>query len=137
MQVPHEIRQAVDARHLMYLATVDEEGWPNVVPMLQYWWCADDAIVVGDMFMRKTAENVQKTAKVSLSFTDPETDVAHKLKGIATYATEGEEFDLATRKLHESKPSKSLKGCVIIRVTAAYNASRGKHAGERIAGESV
>ncbi len=41
------------------------------------------------------------------------------------------------KRIHEMKPNKSLKGCVIIRVTAAYDVSRGKHAGELIAGDPV
>jgi predicted pyridoxine 5'-phosphate oxidase superfamily flavin-nucleotide-binding protein len=137
MEIPAVVKKAVEDRPLMYLATVDDAGWPNVAPMLQYWWCNDDVIVVGDMFMKKTAENVRETGRAALSMTNPATDVAYKLKGTATYATAGPEFDLALRRLRESKPKKNFKGCVIIRVTAAYHASRGKHAGELMAGEPV
>jgi hypothetical protein len=93
--------------------------------------------VIGDMFVKSTGRNVRETGPVALSVTDPATDVACRLKGDAVYLESGPELACATEKLREKSPEKSLLGCVVVRLTAICLASRGKRAGELIAGEPV
>ncbi len=137
MKIPEQARALVEKRPLMYLATVDPAGWPNVVPMLQYWWYSEAVLLVGDVFMKKTVENVEATGLVSFSLTGPEGTESYKFKGRAAYRTEGAEYDFANARFHEKKPEKDLKGCVVVEVVAVYDAKRGKTAGDLLAGERV
>jgi len=137
MKIPEQAKSLVNEQPLMYLATVDEAGWPNVVPMLQYWWHSGGALVVGDLFMKKTVANVKETGKVSFSLTNDKTGASFKFKGTATYSTEGPEYDFANEKLHAKSPDKNFKGCVAIKVCAVYNAGKGAVAGEHLAGEEI
>ena len=137
MKIPEEARKLVEQRPLMYLATADSSGWPNVVPMLQYWWYSETVLVVGDLFMRKTVENVRATELVSFSLTHPDGKESYKFKGLAVYRTEGPEYEFANDRLHEKKPGKDFKGCVVVEVVAVYDAKRGKTAGDLLTGRGV
>ena len=53
MEIPEPAKSLVNEHPLMYLATVDEAGWPNVVPMLQYWWHSEDVLVRGDVWLNR------------------------------------------------------------------------------------
>ena len=65
MTVPQEARTILDRQTLMAFATCSKKGVPNVVYMLQYWWLNEDEVVVGDVFMKATRENVEETGQVS------------------------------------------------------------------------
>ncbi len=137
MKIPKEARNLVEKQPLLYLATVDPAGWPNVVPMLQYWWYSETVLVVGDVFMRQTIVNVKATGLTSFSLTNPEGTVSYKFKGHASYRTKGPEYEFANDSWHEKNPGKDFKGCVVIEVVAVYEAKRGKTAGDLLAGEQV
>jgi predicted pyridoxine 5'-phosphate oxidase superfamily flavin-nucleotide-binding protein len=143
MEITEEARNLVAERPIMYLATVDSDGWPNVVPMLQYWWAPpeltgnDYTLVVGDLFMKKTVENVRDTGRASFSLTAAEMAPSFKFKGHARYETEGPLFDFAVEKLQAMKPGKKYKGVVVVEVCAAYDAARGTSAGALLSGEAV
>ena len=132
MHIPEQVRETFGERPLMYLATVDQDGVPNVVPMLQYWWFQEDTMVVGDLFMKATQANVQANGKVCISACGKGSE-AYKLKGTASYETSGPGYDLANRKLHESNPKKDFRGVVVFKVTEVYNAAKGPDAGKLMA----
>lgn len=143
MEITEEARNLVAERPLMYLATVDSDGWPNVVPMLQYWWVPPETagngctLVVGDLFMKKTVENVRDTGRASFSLTAAEMAPSFKFKGHARYETEGPIYDYAVEKLQSMKQGKKFKGVVVVEVRAAYDAARGNNAGALLSGEAV
>ena len=143
MEITEEARNLVAERPLMYLATVDSDGWPNVVPMLQYWWVPPETVgngrtlVVGDLFMKKTVENVRDTGRASFSLTGAEMAPSFKFKGNARYETEGPLYDFANEKLQALKPGKKYKGIVVVEVCSVYDAARGNGAGALLSGEAV
>ncbi len=128
MQIPEGAKKMLGGGLNVAMATIDEAGMPNVVPMLQYWWLSEDTMVIGDMFMKATRANVQANGRVCISVWQE--NEAYKLKGTANYETSGPAYDLANNSLHEKKPDKDFKGVVVFKVTEVYNASRGPEAGE-------
>jgi predicted pyridoxine 5'-phosphate oxidase superfamily flavin-nucleotide-binding protein len=132
IHIPKEVVQTFSDQPLMYLATVDVNGMPNVVPMLQYWWFSDDTMVVGDLFMNATKANVQANGNVCISACGKNTE-AYKLRGNATYEKSGPAYELANGKLHTSKPDKDFKGVVVFKVAEVYNVSKGPDAGKLMA----
>jgi predicted pyridoxine 5'-phosphate oxidase superfamily flavin-nucleotide-binding protein len=129
MQIPEQVKKMFGKRPMMYLATVDEDGMPNVVPMLQYWWLDEDTMVVGDLFMKATKANVRANGKVCVSACG-EGSEAYKLRGTATYETSGPAYDMANGELHRGKPEKNFKGVIVFRVAEVYNAAKGPDAGK-------
>jgi len=70
---------------LIALATCSRQAIPNVVYMLQYWWLSADEIVIGDVFMKATQENVEENERVSFCVWDEQLQRSYKLKGAARY----------------------------------------------------
>jgi len=134
MVIPEEVRTMIQQPRLIALATCSRQAIPNVVYMLQYWWLSADELVIGDLFMKATQENVEENEHVSLCVWDEELERSYKLKGTARYDTSGPAYDLANENLHKKKPDKNFKGVVTIKITQVYDASRGENAGALIAG---
>lgn len=91
MQVPEEVKTLFDGKRIIAMATADSHGMPNVVSMLQYEWVGEDEIIVGDVFMKHTAANVKENGQLSLCAWQG--GESYKLKGSATYVTDGPRFD--------------------------------------------
>ncbi len=136
MQIPAQVKGLFDERPMVYLATVDEDGMPNVVPMLQYWWLAEGTLVIGDLFMKATKANIKANGKACISGCS-QAGESYKLKGTATYQASGPGYDLANENLHRKKPEKDFKGVVVFTVTEVYNATRGPEAGKLMVGEAA
>jgi predicted pyridoxine 5'-phosphate oxidase superfamily flavin-nucleotide-binding protein len=128
MQIPEKVKAMFDGKRIIAMATVGEDGMPNVVPMLQYIWHGDDILVIADMMMKLTCEIVKATGKVS--FCAWEGGESYKLRGIAVYKTEGPAFE----ELIAAKPGlkKKTKGVVVFNITEVYDASKGPDAGKLI-----
>lgn len=133
MRIPEQVKDMFGNGLMVYLATVDENCMPNVVPMLQYWWFDEDTMVIGDLFMKATRANIQANGRACISGCGKGGE-SYKLKGTATYETSGPAYDLANGNLHKRKPDKDFKGVVVFKVTEVYNASRGPKAGELMVG---
>ncbi len=133
--IPQEVKDLFGGGRIVWMATADEAGVPNAAPMLQYWWVGEDTMVIGDMFMKATKANVEATGKVCLGVLDEAGEKSYKIKGAASYVTQGEMYDFAQAELTKKKPGKKFKGAVVFTVQSAYNLTRGQNAGSLIAGE--
>ncbi len=133
MAIPEKARAMMEERRTIGFATCTKDGVPNAVPMLQYWWFAEDTLVVGDMFMKATRENVEKNGVVSFCVWDEEKREAYKFRASAAYETSGPAYDMANENLHKKKPDKNFKGVVTVKITEVYDAAPGENAGKLIA----
>jgi predicted pyridoxine 5'-phosphate oxidase superfamily flavin-nucleotide-binding protein len=133
MVIPEAAKTILDRQTLMAFATCSKQRVPNVVYMLQYWWLSEDELVVGDVFMHATRDNVQENGQVSFCVWDEQADRSYKFKGAARYETHGPAYNLANEKLHRKKPDKNFKGVIVVKISEVYDASRGPHAGKLIA----
>ncbi len=135
MKVPVKARDLLAQGFTIALATSDASGFPNVAPMLQYWWIGEDELVIGDLFMKATRANVEQNGRVCLSAWDDRAGESYKYVGVGRYETSGEAYDMANENLRKSKPDKRFKGVVVVKVTGVFVATRGAKAGERLAEE--
>ena len=135
MELPEKVKALFTKISTFAMATVTPDGRPNVVAMARKYWFKNDLLVIGDMFMKATKQNVEDNEKVSLCTWDDATGESYKLIGIGHYKTSGEELDLANQELQKDKPGKKFKGVVIFETKEVYEAARGKAAGDLIAGE--
>lgn len=134
MLVPEEAKKMLDEGKIIAFATCDKEGWPNVVPILQHWLLEGDVMVIGDLLLKKSRENVLNNRQVCISVWDDGSGKGYKLKGKARYEISGPEYDYAKNEIKKTKPN-DPKGVVIINFTGVYDISRGPNAGELIMGE--
>ncbi|MBN2024736.1 MAG: pyridoxamine 5'-phosphate oxidase family protein [Pirellulales bacterium] len=127
-----EIKAMFGNHQLCWMATADASGVPNVAPMRQVWWIDERSLVIGDMFMKATAANVQSTGRMCLAAYDPATERSWKLTGTAAYETEGARYDLAQTGLQKKSPGKRFKGVVVFQIHAVYDQVPGPKAGSLV-----
>ena len=129
MKIPKEARELFEKESLIAFGTADKEGSPNVVPI--YWKKIkeDGTILLIDNFMKMSKKNLLENNKVCVSFWGEE---AYKLKGTATYHTEGPVYEEGKKFIQAKKPEKTPKGVVEIKVTEAYTIKPGPDAGKRL-----
>jgi uncharacterized protein len=127
--IPQDVKSLFDGSHVVWMATADTSGVPNVAPMRQLWWSGEQTLIIGDMFMKATAANVQLTGRVCLGVYDPDTERAWKMTGTAAYETEGPNYEMAQAELEKKKPGKRFKGVVVFTVQAVFDQMPGPKAG--------
>lgn len=67
------------------------DGEPNVVPVAFKDITEDGKLVVGDVFLATTLENIKKNnGKIAISAYDAQSLEGYQIKGTAEYVTEGE-----------------------------------------------
>lgn len=91
--LPQEVRDAWEDREgPVILATVSEEGTPNIIYATCVSAFGDDKLVVADNYFDKTRKNLQANPKSAILFIT-KADKAYQVKGTLSYHTEGEIFD--------------------------------------------
>ena len=90
---------------LWYIATYSDE--PNAVPVLFKEVTSEGKLIIGDVFLRTTLENINKNGKISISVCDAATMEGYQIKGTAVHLKEGELVD----KFQEIV-SKTMNGAV-------------------------
>ncbi len=91
--LPNEVRQAWEDRDgPVVLATVAEDGTPNIIYASCVGAYGDERLVVADNYFDKTRNNLQGGCKGALLFRSKD-GKAYQAKGTLEYHTEGEVFD--------------------------------------------
>jgi uncharacterized protein len=70
---------------LCWLATVDSNGQPNVSPKEIFCVDGDDAIMIAEIALPMSAQNIANNSKVCVSFVDIFKQRGFKIKGIANF----------------------------------------------------
>lgn len=98
---------------MWYLATYDQE--PNAVPVAFKDVTDDGKLVVGDVFLETTLNNIRKNGKIAVSASNGSTLEGYQIKGTAEYITEGPIVD-TFKKMVEAmfKGAATAKGALII-----------------------
>ena len=101
------------AEQMWYLATYSNE--PNAVPVAFKKVTEDGKLLVGDVFLQTTLENIEANGKIAVSASDAATLEGYQIKGTAQYITEGaivEEFKQMVEAMF--KGAATAKGALII-----------------------
>jgi len=132
MIIPNEVKELFGKRSLVSFGTADKEGNPNVVAIFWKKIINDDTILLIDNFMRMSKNNVLENNKVCISFWDPDTEEAYKIKGIATYHTEGSMYEEGKKFIQSKKPDRIPRGVIEVKVTEIYTIKPGSEAGKKL-----
>lgn len=125
VNIPKEVVDILNAQDsIKILASADENGMPNAVPVYSITPISDDTLAFAEMMIIHTKHNLEKTKKASVTvFKLPAT--AYQLKGtFVGFQTSGQLFDNFAKRMAEYKlpPVKSVG---IIKVEEVYAASPG------------
>jgi len=78
-----DIKKYIDHSILCWLATADEEGFPNVSPKEMFAYHGEDKLLIANIASPNTIRNLKVNAKVCVSFVEIFVQKGYKLKGIA------------------------------------------------------
>lgn len=97
------------------VATCSDDGNPNVVPVAFKNVTEDGKLVVGDVFMETTMNNVKANGKVAISAYDAKTYEGYQVKGTAEYVTEGPVVDMFKGLVEKTfRGAATAKGTLVI-----------------------
>lgn len=97
------------------VATCSDDGNPNVVPVVFKNVTEDGKLVVGDVFMETTMNNVKANGKVAISAYDAKTYEGYQVKGTAEYVTEGPVVDMFKGLVEKTfRGAATAKGALVI-----------------------
>ena len=98
---------------MWYLATYDQE--PNAVPVAFKDVTEDGKLVVGDVFLETTLNNIKQNGKIAVSASNGSTLEGYQIKGTAEYVTEGPIVDTFKKLVEDMfKGAATAKGALII-----------------------
>ena len=116
------------------VATSTKDGIPNVVPIHFVKILSDDEIMMADIFMKKTFENIQQNPSISLSAWDWDVKPrkGYQFKGIPRIETSGKIYDMAVDMVKAKKPELTPKSAVVVKLTDIFVTSPGPDAGKKV-----
>jgi predicted pyridoxine 5'-phosphate oxidase superfamily flavin-nucleotide-binding protein len=117
------------------VATCTKDGSPNVVPIHFIKILSDDEIMMADIFMKKTFENIQQNPIVAISVWDWDVKPrkGYQFKGTPRIETSGKIYDMAVEMVKAEKPDLSPKSAVIVKIRDIFVTSPGPNAGKNVA----
>lgn len=96
-----------------YLATYSDE--PNTVPVIFKDVTDDGKLLVGDVFLETTLNNIEANGKIAVSACNGETMEGYQIKGTAEYITEGAIVDNFKKIVSDAfNGTATAKGTLII-----------------------
>ena len=132
VKVSSSIKEAFTNKRLIPMATVNEQGVPNVIYVGLWWWEDNETLCLVNSYLRKTLENIQSNGWVS--FVCFGKNGSFQIKCRAENIVEGSLFqkglELADFGRAKSYPCRSV---VVCRVVEVYQGEGGKGAGDRLA----
>ena len=112
------------------LATVDQNGIPNAVPINFVKILSDSQIMLVNNAMNKTIANINNNPNVAVTVWF-EHD-GYQIKGKATHETTGPNFEAGVAMVKQEKPFIDPKGAVIVDINQIYITTPGPDNGKQL-----
>jgi len=109
--IPEEAKKIIEENPVS-LATVDENGKPNVIAVA-YVKLKDDKLIITDNYMSQTKENILSKKSVCLAVWNKDWE-GYKIIGEAEYFDSGEWLDFV-KSLEENK-KEPTKGAIVVKI---------------------
>jgi len=132
MLIPNKVKRLFNKQALVAFGTADKRGNPNVVPIFWKKVLKKEKILLLDNFMRTSKKNLLQNSSVCLTFWDAQTEESYKIKGKATYHTEGPIYEQGKKFIQSKRPEAIPKGVVEIKPRAIYTTKPGPDAGRKL-----
>ena len=125
VSIPKDVVEVLNAPDsVKILATADEKGMPNAVPVYSIVPVSDDTIAFAEIFIIHTKQNLEKNKNANVTvYKAPAT--AYQLKGTFDgFQTSGPIFDNFAKKMAERKMP--IKSVGLIKINEVFAASQGQ-----------
>ena len=114
------------------LATATKDGDPHVIPVGFGKVLSDDEVLLVDVFMKKTLDNIKANPKVAVSVWDYDALKGYEFKGIARIETSGNAFEDSVKMVKSVFPQFDAKAAVVVKVDSIYDVTPGPQAGKLV-----
>jgi predicted pyridoxine 5'-phosphate oxidase superfamily flavin-nucleotide-binding protein len=88
-----EARRVVEWQRLSFVATVNDDGTPNLSPKGTIGVLDDDHLIFGDIRSPRTVENLRRRPAVEINVVDPIGRKGYRFRGRATIVDPGPRYD--------------------------------------------
>ena len=92
-------RRVVESQKLCFVATVNDDGTPNLSPKGTIGVLDGDHLVFGDIRSPPTVQNLRQRPAVEINIVDPISRKGYRIRGAATIVDPGPRFDELERRL--------------------------------------
>ena len=93
---------------------------------------SDDELLLVNVFMKKTIENIKANPKVAVSAWDMDSLKGYEFKGNARIETSGKAFDDSVQMVKSAFPQLDAKAAVVVKVDSICIRTPGPDAGKEI-----
>jgi len=91
---------------------------------------SDDEVLLVDVFMKKTLDNIKANPKVAVSVWDYDGLKGYEFKGNARIETSGNAFEDDVKMVKSVFPQFDAKAAVVVQVDSIYDVTPGPEAGK-------
>ena len=92
-KLTQELKDLIETNRIAYVATVDQNGAPNVSPKSTFSILDDETFVFAEIMSTRSRENLLGNPKIALYFYCEETNIGCQIKGEAEMLNSGQLFD--------------------------------------------
>jgi uncharacterized protein len=129
--LPEEVKEIMGKGHNVWVATIGEDGWPNVSIKGSGALLDDEHLYFADIFSKKTRDNLLYNSRVAVGIFHPDKKVAVQIKGVADMIQTGELFDKVAKQIEELQMGlPPVKYVVRIQVQSVWDMTAGPNAGQ-------
>ncbi|ADK16803.1 pyridoxamine 5'-phosphate oxidase family protein [Clostridium ljungdahlii] len=124
-KLDENVKKLLNESKAWIMSTMDTT--PNAVPILFKKMDNEDNLILFDVFMKKSIENIKKNSQIAITIYNDETLEGYQLKGTATYSIDSkllEEGNSITSKINLT-----TKGAVIVNVKETFILTPGPNNG--------
>ena len=132
VKITDEVKDIVAKTKGFALATATKDGAPHVIPVGFGKILSDDELLLVNVFMKKTPENIKANPKVSVSVWDYDGLKGYEFKGNARIETSGSAFEDSVKMVKSVFPQFDAKAAIIVKVDSIYLRNPGPEAGKLI-----
>ena len=133
-KITQEMKDIAEKTPVFIVATASKEGKPNGVPIVHASIISDDEIMLVDIFMNKTRQNIDENPLVAVSFWGGKGGYGYQFKGSARVETSGKLFDevIQWAKARAPQHHPPPKAIVVVKVDEIYYVGSGPDSGKRL-----
>ena len=131
-RITEEMKEVAGKTRAFAVATATKEGDPHVIPVAFGKVLSEDELLLVDVFMKKTLENIKANPRIAVSVWDMESVKGYEFKGNARIETSGKVFDESVKMVKSRGPQLNAKAAVIVKVDSIYIRTPGPDAGKEV-----
>jgi predicted pyridoxine 5'-phosphate oxidase superfamily flavin-nucleotide-binding protein len=102
------------------MSTASKDGKPNGVPVGLTRIISDEEIMVVDIFLNKSRQNIAENPVAAITFWSAEDHYGYQVKGTARVETSGKIYDDGAQWLKDRGSKFSAKAVVVVKVEEVY-----------------